>query len=120
MPLRVPPVVGAGLNLETLQAGLQRLAADPDVKALVAFGSRARGDARLDSDLALAVISVLPQLEPNRKLDAWSRYQQQLDGVGVGVDLIVNGWEDAARLAQSRWHVMGDVAREGQVLYAAG
>lgn len=54
------------------------------------------------------------------KLDAWSRYQQQLDGVGVGVDLIVNGWEDAARLAQSRWHVMGDVAREGQVLYVAG
>jgi hypothetical protein len=27
---------------------------------------------------------------------------------------------DAAYLAQSRWHVMGDVAREGQVLYVAG
>ena len=119
-PLRVPTAVGQGLDLDALTAGLKRLAADPEVKALVAFGSRARGKARADSDLDLAVISTAAQLEPQHKLEAWSRYSQQLGPVGVGVDLIVSGWHDAARMAQSRWHVMGDVAREGQVLYVAG
>jgi hypothetical protein len=48
----------------------------------------------------------------------WNRHTNCLGRVGV--DLIVNGWQDAAYLAQWRWHVMGDVAREGQVLYVAG
>ena len=119
-PLRVPPAVGVGLDLKALREGLERLAADPEVKALVAFGSRARGDGRPDSDLDLAVISTSPKLEPARKLADWTRYSTSLGRVGVGVDLIVNGWQDAAHLAQSRWHVMGDVAREGQVLYVSG
>ena len=37
----------------------------------------------------------------------------------VGCDLVVQGSADAERLSQSRWHVMGDVAREGRVLYVA-
>lgn len=105
-PLRVPPAVSRGLDATALLAGLERLVADPKVKAVVAFGSRARGDGRPDSDLDLAVISALPKLEPAGKRAAWNRH--------------TNGWQDAAYLAQSRWHVMGDVAREGQVLYVAG
>ena len=37
-----------------------------------------------------------------------------------GVDLVVAGAADAARLSGSRWHVFGDVAREGRVLHVAG
>jgi predicted nucleotidyltransferase len=119
-PLRVPPGLARGLDAAALQQGLERLVADPEVRAVVAFGSRARGDGRPDSDLDLAVISALPKLEPADKQAAWNRHTHSLGRVGVGVDLIVNGWQDAAHLAQSRWHVMGDVAREGQVLYVAG
>jgi hypothetical protein len=36
------------------------------------------------------------------------------------VDLVVAGAADAARLSGSRWHVFGDVAREGRVLHVAG
>lgn len=119
-PLRVPPGLARVLDAAALQQGLERLVADPEVRAVVAFGSRARGDGRPDSDLDLAVISALPKLEPADKQAAWNRHTHSLGRVGVGVDLIVNGWQDAAHLAQSRWHVMGDVAREGQVLYVAG
>ena len=35
--------------------------------------------------------------------------------LGVGVDLVVIGFADAERLSGSRWYVMGDGAREGQV-----
>ena len=47
-PLRVPPAVALGLDAAALQQGLERLVADPEVKAVVAFGSRARGEGRPD------------------------------------------------------------------------
>jgi predicted nucleotidyltransferase len=72
------------------------------VRVVLVFGSRARGEARLDSDLDLAVIVHQPQLTPAEK-----------------VDLVVAGSEDAERLSGSRWHVFGDVAKEGRVLYVA-
>jgi hypothetical protein len=37
----------------------------------------------------------------------------------VGIGLVVAGSADAERLSGSRWHVFGDVAREGKVLYVA-
>jgi UTP:GlnB (protein PII) uridylyltransferase len=63
-PLRVPAAVARGLDAAALRLGLERLVADPEVRAVVAFGSRARGEGRPDSDLDLAVISALPKLEP--------------------------------------------------------
>jgi len=99
---------------------LARLCAEADVQAVIAFGSRARGEARLDSDLDLAVIVRQPQLTPADKLACWRRFNRALGRQGVGVDLVVAGSADAERLSGSRWHVFGDVAREGRVLYVAG
>ena len=76
--------------------------------------------ARLDSDLDLAVIVRLPQLTPVEKMGCWQRCRGALGLLGVGVDLVVAGSADAERLSGSRWHVFGDVAREGRVLYVAG
>ena len=89
------------------------------MQAVVAFGSRATGTAQHDSDLDLAVISKLAQLTPEQKRLQWQRCRDAIGLIGCGVDLVVQGQADAAYLAQSRWHVMGDVAREGKVLYVA-
>jgi len=35
--------------------------------------------------------------------------------LGVGVDLVVIGVADAEGLSGSRWHMMDNVAREGQL-----
>jgi len=112
--------LGHGLDATSLRSGLIVLASQPQVQALVAFGSRARGDARLDSDLDLAVICREPSLTPAEKTERSFGYRQLLGSVGGGVDLVVVGAADAQYLAGSRWHVMGDVAREGRVLYVAG
>ncbi|WP_254950220.1 nucleotidyltransferase family protein [Cyanobium sp. Cruz-8D1] len=99
---------------------MARLCADADVRAVLVFGSRARSEARPDSDLDLAVIVHRPQLTPAEKAACWQRFRQALGPLGVRVDLVVAGVADAERLSGSRWHVFGDVAREGKVLYVAG
>ncbi|WP_322757302.1 nucleotidyltransferase domain-containing protein [Synechococcus sp. CBW1107] len=84
-PLRLD---GLGLYPERLRAAFQALADDPATKALVLFGSRARGEARPGSDLDLLLLC---------------RGSNSPD----------------ALLSGSRWHVLGRIAREGKVLYAA-
>lgn len=96
---------GPGLSAEQLQA-------------VVLFGSRARGEAKADSDLDLALITEAPELSPQQRLACWKRYRAAVGPLPCGVDLVIQGSAAAARLAQSRWHVMGDVRREGRVLYA--
>lgn len=111
--------LGPGLDPVVCGQALKRLCAEPDVQAVLAFGSRARGEARLDSDLDLAVIVRQAQLTPAQKLICWRRFRQLLGPLGVGLDLVIAGQADAARLSGSRWHVFGDVAREGRVLHVA-
>ena len=118
-PLALPVDLGPGLDPQACSLALARLCAEPDVRALVVFGSRARGEAREDSDLDLAVILRQPQLTPAEKLAGWRRFRERLGPLGVGVDLVLAGSADAERLSGSRWHVFGDVAREGKVLHVA-
>ena len=118
-PLTAELDLGAGLESERLRDALGRLCADPSVRAVLAFGSRARGEARPDSDLDLAVICAEPSLEPGLKAERWSHLRNLIGQLGCGVDLVVQGSADAERLAGSRWHVMGDVAREGSVVYVS-
>ena len=87
---------------------------------MLAFGSRARSEARSDSDLDLAVIVARVQLSPAEKAVCWQRFRQTLGLLGVRVDLVAAGAADAERLSGSRWHVFGDGAREGKVLDVAG
>ena len=119
-PLAAVIDLGLGLDATVLRGRLQGLCQVSSVRAVVAFGSRARGEAQPDSDLDLAVICREPSLSPALKTERWQDFRTQLGSLGCGVDLVVIGAQDAERMATSRWHVMGDVAREGQVLYVAG
>ncbi len=114
------PDLGPGLDPEACALALTRLCADPEVRAVLAFGSRARGEALSDSDLDLAVIVGCAQLTPAEKAACWQRIREALGPLGVRVDLVLAGAADAERLSGSHWHVFGDVASEGKVLYVSG
>ena len=82
------------------------------------FGSRGRGEAKSDSDLDLAVVIRQAQLTPAEKASHWRHFRQLIGPLGVGLDLVLAGISDAEKLSQSRWHVFGDVARQGRAAFA--
>jgi predicted nucleotidyltransferase len=100
-------------------ACLERLSQDPEVAALVLFGSRARDAARPDSDLDLLLIRQEPELDGAAVQRLWWQHLQQVWDLPLGLDLVVVGRTEADRLAGSRWHAIGYAAREGKVVYVA-
>ena len=118
-PLALPIQLGDGIDIALLKQGLQRLIVCEGVGAVIMFGSRAQGAARVDSDLDLAVICQEAELSSQQRTERWRTYRNAIGPLGCGVDLVLQGHADAAALAGSRWHVMEDVARHGVVLYAS-
>jgi predicted nucleotidyltransferase len=104
---------------EAVASCLERLSHDPEVAALVLFGSRARDAARPDSDLDLLLIRREPELDGAAVQRLWWQHLQQVWDLPLGLDLVVVGRAEADRLAGSRWHAIGYAAREGKVVYVA-
>jgi len=118
-PLPGELALGPGIDAEALRKGLETLASRKDVQALMVFGSRACGGARPESDLDLLVLGREARIEPNEQIRRWQELRTLLGDVGVPVDLLVYGQEEAGWLSGSRWHVLGHAARSGRVLYVA-
>ena len=66
LALEPAPELGPGVYPQRSGEALARLCAEPDVQAVIAFGSRARGEARPDSDQDLAVIVGQPHPPPKQ------------------------------------------------------
>jgi predicted nucleotidyltransferase len=116
---RQPCRLGPGLEDGAIEQALACLAQDPEVQSLVLFGSRARGDARADSDLDLLVI-VRDPLTPEREKQLRHRARALLlPLLPVDLDLLINDAASAAHWAGSRWHVLSHIHREGVPLDAS-
>jgi predicted nucleotidyltransferase len=112
------PELGPGLDQPLIEERLASVVALPEVRALVLFGSRARGEAKPHSDLDLVVV-VRGALTPELERQVWLRIRELLLPVlPVDLDLVIVA-AAAEKLRGSRWHVLGHAHREGVVLYAA-
>jgi predicted nucleotidyltransferase len=99
-----------------LQGIVERLKVALDPREIWLFGSRARGDARPDSDFDLMVVA-----KPGGKFgsDDYDRVDAPLRGTGVGTDVVpcsAEDFEDGAALSTS---FVARVLGEGRRLYAA-
>ena len=83
-------------------------------RRIVLFGSRARGDARPDSDVDLLVIE-----EGNRegRMRRWINLRFALPEVGCGIDLVLTNEEEWRRWSGGLNHLYARASREGRVLY---
>jgi predicted nucleotidyltransferase len=93
----------------------RRLAAAAPAAKVILFGSRARGEARPDSDLDLLVIE--PEVKSRRA--EFVRLREALGDLGVPIDLIVLSAEYADQRAGVRGSMVNEALHGGRVLVGA-
>ena len=94
----------------------RRLAAAAPGARVILFGSRARGEARSDSDLDLLVIE--PDEVPKRRAES-ARLRRELRGLDVALDLIVISARHAEEWGHFKGTMLHEALREGRVLVEA-
>ena len=88
-----------------------------DPEQIILFGSRARGEARADSDVDLIVIEAEP-FGPNRsRLAEERRLYRTLAGLRVSKDILVYSRDEVEYWRDSLNYVLARALREGRVLY---
>lgn len=100
-----------------LQRMAQAIAAEVDPVCIILFGSRARGDARLDSDVDLLVVEDEPFGPTRCRLDESERIHRAVTGMGIAKDILLFSADEIDYWRDSLNHVVGRALREGRVLY---
>lgn len=90
---------------------------EADPEAIILFGSRARGDARPDSDVDLLVIESGPFTPQHSRYQEAARLYLALRNLPVSKDLLVYSRDEFEHWKTSLNHVIGRAWREGKVLH---
>jgi predicted nucleotidyltransferase len=92
---------------------VKRLESDITVDKVVLYGSYARGDARPDSDIDLAVISRnLSKLDPIQRIQMIAKHQ-----AGCDTRLMPFGYSLGEYNRAQPWTLLGEIKRTGKVVY---
>jgi len=111
-----PNFGGRASESEALGAVIARVAAAVDPQAIWLFGSRARGDARPDSDFDLLVVG---KPESGLTSDDYEKVDQAINGLGIGCDLVPCSADDFRIAASLRTSFVAQVLNEARCVYEA-
>lgn len=89
--------------------------ANPDT--VILFGSRARGDARPDSDVDLLIVEPEPFSSQRSRRQETARLYLALRRLARPKDLLLYGRDEFERLKDSAHPIVGRALREGKVLH---
>jgi len=95
---------------------VRRLVAELQPERIYLFGSRARGEARPESDYDLLVV-VRERVGPGREME--QRANAALWGLGVPIDVVILTTEYFTWMLGAAASLPATVEREGRLLYAA-
>jgi hypothetical protein len=93
---------------------IKKLESEITVDKVILYGSYARGDARADSDIDLAIISRnFARLDPIQRIQVIARHQ-----VGCDTRLAPFGYSLGEYNRAQPWTLLGEIKRTGKVIYA--
>ena len=96
---------------------VQAIVAEVNPEQVILFGSRARGDAREDSDVDLVVVEAEPFGKTrSRRLEAARVYEAVADFDAL-TDILLYSRDEVDHWRDSVNHVLARALREGTVLY---
>lgn len=90
--------------------------ADPDT--VILFGSRARGDARPDSDVDLLIVEPAAFGPQNSRRNETARLYLALRKLAMPKDLLIYSRDEFERFKESPQHIVARARQEGVVLHA--
>ena len=96
---------------------VQAIVAEVDPEQVILFGSRARGDAREDSDVDLVVVEAEPFGPERSRRQELVRLYHALVEFPISTDILVYSHDDVDYWRDSLNHVLARALREGKVLY---
>jgi predicted nucleotidyltransferase len=103
-----------GVDESLLQEVVRRILSVRTPKAVILFGSTARGQSRPDSDLDLLIVESENPLPPHQRATA---YRMGLAGIDRDVDLLVYTPDEIDEWAAVPNAFITTAMREGKVLY---
>lgn len=89
--------------------------ANPDT--VILFGSRARGDARADSDVDLLIVEREPFSPQHSRRQETARLYLALRKLAIPKDLLLYSRDEFERFKNSPHHIVARAQREGRVLH---
>jgi predicted nucleotidyltransferase len=101
-----------GITPERIREAVERIVAGSNPLRVIAFGSWARGEHQLDSDLDLAVI-----LDGQSTVQSAGKLYALVSGVRMSMDILASTLAHHEEFGVSINSVHGDIKREGVVLY---
>lgn len=96
---------------------VRRVADGIQPRAIVVFGSRARGQARADSDLDLLVVADIDAPGMPTWDATYLRIMELLWGIRMAIDVVLCSPSEFERWRTTRNHVYGQAARDGWVAH---
>ncbi len=100
-----------------LQQMVETIVREAAPETIILFGSRARGDARPDSDVDLLVVESEPFSPQRSRRKEAARLYMALRGLALSKDILLYSRDEFDHWKNSMNHVIGRARREGRVLH---